>query len=69
MVVSVPGEVPVSPERGRQDRLGKEVRPDLATGRAEGSPQPDLAAPFEDHDDHGLATPMPPHEAGQPRRA
>ena len=41
-------------EEGEQDGLGEELDADVAFGGAEGAAQPDLAAAFEDGDDHDV---------------
>src|SRR5712691_1752440 len=44
-------------EQGEEDRLGEELRADLAFGSAEGAAKADLGATFEDADQHDVADP------------
>ncbi len=48
------GDTDDTAEQGEQDRLGEELRADMASGGAQRAAQADLGAAFEDRDDHDV---------------
>lgn len=59
--VTKPSETPTRPADGaEQQRLGQELESDVAAGRADRAPEPDLAAPLDPPITITLAIPIPP---------
>ena len=52
-------DAPGPANRAQQQRLAEKLDRDVTAGRAQGAPQPDLVAPFQDGDDHDVGDAYP----------